>query len=797
MLFRLFYRLGSFSLFVPLLFISGGCESSAPTKNNNNENNNTNPTVVCEEITHECDINGDDDNDHISNGDEGCQCLLDTDGDGISNANDRDADGDGVDDNHEAGDTNLATPPIDTDGDGIPDFLDMDSDGDGVHDGDEDRNNDGKLGECEDQPVPCSGSCEDPESYCHPVKNICVNATCLNGETDPRMPDTDGDGTPDGEESTFICNSSSEFSEGRRPVQYATHMRSLFQIAIEQPADYFPMDPVAPGNFEGAGAFDMTDTEHSFAGFVASRPVADESLSIEINDFIADLRGIADVTTLAGGSASQSHALKDQIINVTLRVRMSSATDPGSLRNQIVGVILGRDMGDFPVLPSSTFGASSDEFNVSFMVQRASPDRTVFMGGVGTYSDWENKDWVSFHLTDSSGGACLADAGDTTENECEQYLARVPTADIIWVVDASGSMNDDQLRLSQASSDFLSVAASHGLNWRMCVVDMTAENEASCCTDTGESGDRWLTAGNSGDVVRFQNCIQDPAGSQSSSGGIESGLTQMKKAVERHNPPTQDSDFYFRPDAAKIAIFLTDEAAEEVSQGEYCPDDTPSDPGECHYFAGCMDEDIMGCQSVMTDVQLQLTCASYDDMWNHPECDEVYRCMGDMSETAWDPLLCDPLIAEYEQTCYDNNVIAYGLAILASDPESCSEDSGTSPPIGYKQLIAKTGGMLASLCQDDLSTTMEIMIEDIAGASSPLFLDHTPIPVSLAVAIERKNPSDPTDTSFEAITRSRTNGFNYKATSNRIVLVGQPMDYPPYEVVVSYSRWVTSIVGPD
>jgi len=142
-------------------------------------------------------------------------------------------------------------------------------------------------------------------------------------------------------------------------------------------------------------------------------------------------------------------------------------------------------------------------------------------------------------------------------------------------------------------------------------------------------------------------------------------------------------------------------------------------------------------------------------------------------------------------------MIAYGLAILATDPESCSPDSGISPPMGYKQLIEQTGGILASMCQSDLEMTMQLIIEDIAGAASPLYLHHTPIPVSLAAAVERKDPANGTSLGYEAIPRSRTDGFNYKASTNRIVLVGQPMGYPPYEVVVSYTRWITPVVGPD
>jgi hypothetical protein len=478
---------------------------------------------------------------------------------------------------------------------------------------------------------------------------------------------------------------------------------------------------------------------------------------------------------------------------------MGSATDPGSVRDQVLGVILKREMSEFPVLPNSNFGVSASEFNVSLMLQRSEEHRTVFMGGVASYSDWETKDQVAFHLNDSAGGACLAEAGDTVEQECEQYLARTPTADIIWVVDASGSMSDDQQRLSEASNEFLTVADAHGLNWRMCVVDMTAENEATCCTNTDESGDRWLTAGNAGDADRFRNCIMDPAGEQSSSGGIESGLVQMKKAIEAHNPPTQDSEQYFRPDAAKIVFFMTDECADSVTQRDRCTDDIPDQPDDCHYFIGCMEQDMMGCQEVMMDAAHMMDCQSRDSYWDDPDCEDVYYCMGDTSEDAWDPVLCEPLIDPYVEVAQENDAIAYGLAILASDPDDCSDDDsgGTSPPIGYQQVIAKTGGILASLCQSDLSTTMQLMIEDMAGASSPLFLEHTPIPVSLAVAIERKDAQNPSQTSFEAIPRSRTSGFRYKASSNRIVLVDQPMDYPPYEVVVSYERWVTLVVGPD
>jgi hypothetical protein len=48
-----------------------------------------------------------------------------------------------------------------------------------------------------------------------------------------------------------------------------------------------------------------------------------------------------------------------------------------------------------------------------------------------------------------------------------------------------------------------------------------------------------------------------------------------------------------------------------------------------------------------------------------------------------------------------------------------------------------------------------------------------------------------------ALPRSRVNGFDYRASSNSIVFLQQDFSNPPYEVVVSYQRWVTGIAPPD
>ncbi len=106
----------------------------------------------------------DTDGDGISDFHELKTADQDSDGDGKDDYLDDDSDDDGIPDAIEAGDADLATPPVDTDGDKTPDFRDSDSDNDGVADGDEDANGNGQLDA---------------------------------GETDPRKADTDDDGVSD------------------------------------------------------------------------------------------------------------------------------------------------------------------------------------------------------------------------------------------------------------------------------------------------------------------------------------------------------------------------------------------------------------------------------------------------------------------------------------------------------------------------------------------------------------------------------------------------------------------------
>ena len=123
-------------------------------------------------------------------------------------------------------------------------------------------------------------------------------------------------------------------------------------------------------------------------------------------------------------------------------------------------------------------------------------------------------------------------------------------------------------------------------------------------------------------------------------------------------------------------------------------------------------------------------------------------------------------------------------AIVGPPPSGCSTASVGG---GYVEIATATGGQIAAVCQADLGSTLQIIIEDIVANSSPVVLQHYPISVSVAAAKDGI-----------ALERSRLDGFDYRSSANTIVFVNQEFDpLNPSEVLVSYERWITDLLPPD
>jgi hypothetical protein len=217
----------------------------------------------------------DSDNDGIPDGVEG---LGDADGDGIPNFRDLDSDNDGIPDACEAGKNfKPGQLPADSDKDGKYDFLDVDSDNDGLRDDEEDLNK---------------------------------NCEIEFDETDPRDPDTDGDGVSDLIELTL----------GSDPRQKVVTPATLGKVFFEVPYNRPPNPP-------------------------------SEILAVNLALQRADLAVIVDTT---GTMIEELGALKVTLANTFL-----------SINQEIPDVAIGvASHDDYPVAPYGNLAAGDMPLNI-------------------------------------------------------------------------------------------------------------------------------------------------------------------------------------------------------------------------------------------------------------------------------------------------------------------------------------------------------------------------------------------------------------------------------------------------
>lgn len=267
--------------------------------------------------------------DNIRDSDEGLAQHVDTDGDGIPDAYDRDSDADGIPDLCEATDVGglcgnkrlLATSEIaqsdgdnsadfrdqdsdndgipdaiearamparrdsfrpegvDHDGDGVPDYRDPDSDGDGVADIDEDVNGDGVVN-CQvdslGQPVPdlrlqpLCGAVDPPFSATAPYDfnpGCDVAQKCLTAETSRVHADSSGRGINDSVAGIFLVS-----GNNLKPVNVFHARDADYDLALEN--GYTTTRPLMRRDVAMGMTFDAPDRDDGYwgvSGFILNK----------------------------------------------------------------------------------------------------------------------------------------------------------------------------------------------------------------------------------------------------------------------------------------------------------------------------------------------------------------------------------------------------------------------------------------------------------------------------------------------------------------------------------------------
>ncbi len=671
-----------------------------------------------------CQPGQDSDGDLIPDDVEGCN--KDSDGDNTPDYADTDSDNDKILDKLEAGPD--PTHPVDSDGDGKPDFQDDDSDNDGVKDGDEDLNGDGKLG-C------CLLTCGEVRQGCKPEAGGCSKGQtcnagkctptaeflCSNGETNPLSKVTFPGGKADKDLPTFVCHKPDEVSgKGLKPLEFKKSTPGKWKVALEKTAIYGEASiegGVAP---EAAASIDVAGPD--VAGFVISfAPPAGDVVAVAgaVITKLNALAGKTSVTQLSSGSPGTTHDKYPMVVDTQLGIKMASAQKPGAVRNAVFAAVLGKKLSQ---MGSATFGPSVTDFTLHMQTILRKDGRAIVMGAVADTAMAANPALeTGFILDDLSNGTGLAMDTDSDTVECDPFkLEGTPVTDIIWVIDESGSMSDNRQDVANNAKDFFARALKSGLDFRIAVTGVNQNQNGKFCdslsTNAQDPGgnDRFLSSAES---TIFAACALNPPGYE---GGSEYGILNARKAVENHLPRTANNQAKIRPDAKIVVIIATDESDQKWKS---------TISGASSYYKTCV---------LPANIQTQSDALVAAD------------------------------IAFYQQ----NNVTVHLIGGV------CNNACGAEIAHPYLDVVKATKGITADVCQKNLGTSLQIMIDTIAGSASPAILQYVPISASIAVAVDQTQ-----------LKRSRVQGFDYVASSNTLVFIGIPFPKGS-QVVASYRRWV-------
>jgi len=237
---------------------------------------------------------------------------------------------------------------------------------------------------------------------------------------------------------------------------------------------------------------------------------------------------------------------------------------------------------------------------------------------------------------------------------------------------------------------------------------------SSSTTDMGGT-DRFLLPS---EQTIFSSCIKNPPGYE---GGTEYSLLNAKEAVKLHLPRATGNPAKIRPQATLVIIVATDEIANGLR--------TPIGS----YTRTCT---MPASQQATLDAALAPYLSLFQGLTD-PEAAAMYHIIGGVC----------------------NN--------------SCSAQYNHA----HWTLAKKLSGQIADVCQKNLGNTLQVIIDAITGAASPVVLDYVPISASLATAMDAI-----------AISRSRTNGFDFRSSSNSLVFINVKYKKGS-EVIASYKRW--------
>ncbi len=303
------------------------------------------------------------------------------------------------------------------------------------------------------------------------------------------------------------------------------------------------------------------------------------------------------------------------------------------------------------------------------------------------------------------------------------------SVDVLFVVDNSGSMQNEQALIIEAFDQFIANIEESNTNFHIGVTttDMGEDGAQGRLIEyeVGNDGYRYITAGMSSDL--YSEVFAGMIGNLGLQGTArEKGLWAGKAALY----PVSEGGFsgaggynegFLREEAKLAVIFVTDE------------DD-------------CSDEDAP-----------------------LPEGDQgVCYSMYDQLRPVYE------YVSDYQVLKNQDDDIVVSAIVGPAQAESGSEcDEATTPGWRYIELVNEFHGVIGDLCQSDFAEILDRMGLSAAGIQTRFVLSRTPTVDTLEVSID--------DTFIPA-----TEGWNYDAEDNAVVFFGEVIPSRDSTITITY-----------
>ena len=387
----------------------------------------------------------------------------------------------------------------------------------------------------------------------------------------------------------------------------------------------------------------------------------------------------ADVNILVNQSSLNAQS---SVVQATLSVNFTNTTQSASnIRNLVLKAI------NDGVLPANMMSSGTDfgdkiRLNLAFWEDQGN----VFLWAGANLA--EDAKAVAAKYNDLSNAAALTSSRVLTTVASKETFKQTEASgggvDILWSIDASGSMSQEQQNLANGAEQFFTTLNTAGLDYRLAVNTQGNDNTRYSCTSLRQTtaGESFIDS-NTPDALAKWRVLASPGTSDS---GNETGFYCTREV---------SLTGFDRPNAKNLVVFVSDEPENETVNSS-----RPSASGSSSYVS----RDFEDYKQYFTN-----TGATY------------FAIAGTGSVI---------------KPTFSSNV-----NLNANGDYSCNGQGGSAAGGAHFSEIAKlTGGSSASICADstDWTVMFDKILETATGLASNFKLQYAPIPSSVKVMVAGK-----------------------------------------------------------